>query len=64
MELEELIRSKGFTYNSLAKVMGKSTTTIKRWADGINEPNCKDIIKLSQVLKTPIATIVKMIAKK
>lgn len=64
MGLEELIRTKGYTYNSLAKVIGKSTMTIKRWADGVNEPNCSDIIKLSQVLKTPIATIVKMIAKK
>lgn len=43
MGLEELIRTKGYTYNSLAKVIGKSTMTIKRWADGVNEPNCADI---------------------
>ena len=58
MNFKELIKSKGFTTYSLAERIGRSNTTVYRWTNGINEPSCKMIVKLSEVLEVSVELLV------
>lgn len=58
MNFKELIKSKGFTTYSLAEKIGRSNTTVYRWANGINEPSCSMIVKLSKVLEVSVELLV------
>lgn len=62
MDFKELIKSKGFTTYSLAEKIGRTSTTVYRWTNGINEPSCEMIIKLSKILKVSIETLVVIFA--
>lgn len=62
-DFKELIYTKGYNYHSLGKEIGKSDVTIKRWADGVNEPSCNDLVKLSKILKVSITSLVLMFVK-
>ena len=47
-----------FTLKELAKEMGVSVETIKRWQNKTYSPNCEQVIKLSNLLGVGIRTIV------
>ncbi len=64
MTFEELIKSKGFTQESLGKKMNKTHTTIYRWCKGKSEPSCASIVKLAVVLDSSIEELVKIFANK
>lgn len=64
MTFEELIKRKGFTQESLAKVMNKSKVTINGWCKGKNNPGCASIAKLAIVLDSSIEELVKTFSNK
>lgn len=63
MTFEELIKSKGFTQESLGKAMNKTHTTIYRWCKGKSEPSCASLAKLAVLLGISIKHLVMIFAK-
>lgn len=49
----------GLTYRSLAPLVGVSHTAIQKYEKGILVPNSQTLIKLSQALQVPVATLVR-----
>ncbi|MCM1130128.1 MAG: helix-turn-helix domain-containing protein [Roseburia sp.] len=64
MTFEELVKNRGFTQESLGKVMNKTHTTIYRWCRGKSEPSCASIAKLAVVLNSSIEELVMIFANK
>ncbi len=63
MTFEELIKSKGFTQESLGKELNKTHTTIYRWCKGKSEPSCVSIAKLAVLLDVSINDLVIIFAQ-
>lgn len=63
MSLGENIRIRrkilGFSYRSLADIVGVTHTTISKYEKGTLIPNSQILIKLSQALQVPISTLVR-----
>ena len=58
MNFKELLKSKKMSTYSLASKIGRTSSTVSRWANGINQPSCEMIVLLSKVLNVSIETIV------
>lgn len=52
--LKKIRVSKGITQSQLAKLIGYDQTIISQWEHGSRDPNTETLIKLSEVLCTPI----------
>lgn len=50
--LDELIKKNGYSYNDIAKRVGKDRKTVYRWKDGEIIPDGIMIVRLSQILHT------------
>lgn len=50
MSLRVLIKSKGFSQQSIAKLIGKSQRLISSWINGVCSPSPIDALKLASIL--------------
>lgn len=61
-ELCALIAAKGMSTRKLSLVLGKHENTAYRWCYGWNEPNARDMVRLSEILGVSVERIVRIFA--
>lgn len=64
MTFRELMDKKGYSTYTLAKEVGKTSSTVQRWCKGLNEPSCASLAKLARLLDVSIKDLVLIFANK
>ena len=63
-EFRDIIANSGYKPYVLSTKLGYNPSNIYHWLDGTNEPCCRDILKMSELLNCPVETLVRIFASR